>query len=172
MEDTLVLLKPDAVKRDIIGELIARFERTSLKLVGLKLLKVDEAFAAEHYPVTKEWAKGLGEKSRAAYAKRGIELKETDMEIATRVQGLLIDFLTSGPVVAMVLRGNAAVEIVRKIVGNTEPRQALPGTIRGDYSLDSYKWADEGKRSIHNMVHASGTVEEAKREIALWFRKA
>jgi len=105
-------------------------------------------------------------------AKKGIELKQTDLEIAKQVQNWLIKLLKSGPIVAMVLRGNNSIEIVRKIVGGTEPRTAAPGTIRGDYATDSYQDADRENRAIKNIAHASESEEEAKREIQVWFKKS
>lgn len=170
MEETLVLIKPEGVENKIVGEIISRFERAGLQLMGIKMVWPTEDLVERHYALTPEWIKGIAKKTRASFAKKGIEMQETDLEIAKRVQGWLKKHLKSGAVIAMVLRGNKAVEVVRKIVGATEPRSAAPGTIRGDYSTDSYDAADKEKRCIRNIIHASGTVEEARKEIAVWFR--
>jgi len=145
MERTLVLLKPDAVDRGLTGEIISRFERVGLKIAALKLVWPEKEHAAKHY--TEDLAKRRGQ----------------------HVRDLMIEMLTSGPVVAMCLEGVEAVEIVRKMVGTTEPKAAAPGTIRGDYSHVSFKHADSKKMGVYNLVHASGSVEEAPVEIAVWF---
>jgi nucleoside-diphosphate kinase len=170
-EETLVLIKPDGVQKNIIGEVISRFEKAGLRITGLKMVKPTEDQLESHYVLAPEWVSGLAQKTRESFAKKGIELKETDMQIAKRVQGWLKQSLGSGLIVAMVIRGNCAVEIVRKLVGSTEPRSAAAGTIRGDFSVDSYDLADVEKRSVKNVIHASSSVDEAKREIAVWFQK-
>jgi nucleoside-diphosphate kinase len=170
-EETLVLIKPDGVQKNIIGEVLSRFEKAGLRVTGLKMVKPTEDQLESHYVLTPEWVSGLAQKTRESFAKKGIELKETDMQIAKRVQTWLKQSLGSGLIVAMVIRGNCAVEIVRKLVGSTEPRSAAAGTIRGDFSVDSYDLADVEKRSVKNVIHASSSVDEAKREIAVWFQK-
>ncbi|MEM2873981.1 MAG: nucleoside-diphosphate kinase [Candidatus Nanoarchaeia archaeon] len=170
-QETLVLIKPDGVARGLVGEIISRFERAGLQITGLKLVKATEEQADAHYILSDEWVKSLAAKTRESYAKRGIELKETDYEIAKKVQTNLKRMLLAGPIVAMVVKGNCAIEIVRKLVGSTEPKSAAAGTIRGDYSTDSYDLADSEERAIWNLVHASSSEEEAKREIAVWFQK-
>jgi nucleoside-diphosphate kinase len=170
-EETLVLVKPDGVQKNIIGEVVSRFERAGLRVTGLKMVKPTEDQLESHYVLTPEWVSGLAQKTRESFAKKGIELKETDMQIAKRVQTWLKQSLGSGLIVAMVIRGNCAVEIVRKLVGSTEPKLAAAGTIRGDFSVDSYDLADVEKRSVKNVIHASSSVDEAKREIAVWFQK-
>jgi len=146
-EQTLVVIKPDGVERSLIGEIIKRFEQRGLKVIGLKMKWIDKKFAKEHY--TEDIEKRRGEKVRT----------------------LLLEFITEGPVVAMVIEGVNAIENVRKIVGDTEPRASPPGTIRGDFAHVSYSYADERKTAIRNLIHASGTREEAAKEIVLWFRK-
>lgn len=144
IERTLVLLKPDTVERALCGEVISRFEKVGLKIAGMKMIHVDSAFSKKHY---------------SAHVDKGF------------YQGLE-DFITSGPVVAMVLEGINAVELVRKMVGGTEPKGANPGTIRGDYAHHSYGWADNKGISIKNLIHASGEKEEADVEVALWFSES
>lgn len=144
-EQTLVLLKPDAVDRGVVGEILQRFERVGLKIVGMKMLQPTENHAKNHY--TEDLAIRRGED----------------------VRKMMIDMLVSGPVVAVVLEGIESVELVRKMIGGTEPKSAQPGTIRGDYSHVSYDHANSKGIGILNLIHASGSVEEAKTEIAVWF---
>lgn len=145
IECTLVLIKPDAVQRCLSGEIISRFEKAGLKIIGMKMQWVDKEFAKKHY--TEDIAIRRGE----------------------HIRTMLLDFITTGPVIALVVEGVEAVEVVRKLVGATEPKSAQPGTIRGDYCHMSYGYADNKKRTIPNAIHASGNKEEAKTEVALWF---
>lgn len=177
MERTVVLVKPDGVKRALIGEIISRFEKAGMKVVAMKMIWVDEDFAAKHYPVSREeWVKGMGEKTLKTYAEYGKDAKEElgtmdPMVIGKMVAKWNLEFLSSRPVVAMVLEGNHAITMVRKIVGATVPTSADPSTIRGTYSVDSPVRANETKRAVHNLIHASGNPEEAKFEEELWFHK-
>ncbi len=171
IDQTLVLVKHDGVARSLVGEVIKRFEALGLKLCALKMVLADEKLAENHYRATKEWVKSVAEKTRKSFAERGINLKESDKEIADRVRRWNKQFLREGPIVAMVLEGPHAIELIRKLVGHTEPRQALPGTIRGDFGYESYALGDYKQRPIRNLVHASSSKEEAIREIGLWFRK-
>jgi nucleoside-diphosphate kinase len=141
IEQTLVLVKPDGVKRGLTGDIIKRFEQRGLKIVGLKMVQVNSDFAKKHYAahVDKDFYPGLEK------------------------------FIISGPVMAMVLEGVDSVEVVRKIVGSTEPKSAPVGTIRGDYAHSSTEHANEKEESVQNLIHASGNSEEAKEEVALWF---
>ena len=176
-EKTLVVLKPDAVKRGLIGEIIKRFERVGLKLVACKMLQVSKELADKHYPLSRrEFIEGMGKKTLENYKDMGIDpIKEmgTDdpYEIGKVIREWLIEMITSGPVLAMVWEGPHAVELVRKITGHTLPLKAAPGTIRGDFSFDSSYLANTGKRAIKNLIHASGDPEEAEYEINLWFSK-
>lgn len=177
VERTLVLVKPDGVKRALVGEIVSRFEKRGLKITGMKMIWVDEGMVRKHYPTEREeWVTGIGEKTLKAYADYGTDPKEhlgtmDPHEIGLLVCKWLVDYLTSGPVVAMILEGPHAITAVRKIAGYTYPDTAVPGTIRGDYSIDSPDLANMTKRSGMNLVHASGNKEEAEFEIALWFRK-
>lgn len=171
MERTMVFVKPDGVMRGLTGEIIARVERSTLKLIGLKMLVASKEFAGKHYTDDEGWYKSVGEKAIAAAEKRGERLDMRPVEIGKLVRSRLMDFISMGPVVAMVFEGNNAVAKVRAIVGATSPEQAAPGTIRGDFSTDSFSYADSSDRPIQNLIHASGDVEEGKREIALWFKK-
>jgi nucleoside-diphosphate kinase len=177
VEQTVVLVKPDGVKRALIGEIISRFEKRGLKVVGMKMVWVDEEMVRKHYPTTRrEWVSKIGEKTLEAYKQYGTDPNEhlgtmDPYEIGLLICKWLVDYLTSGPVVAMVLEGPHAISAVRKIAGYTYPDTAVPGTIRGDLSIDSPDLANMTKRSGMNLVHASGNKEEADFEIELWFRK-
>lgn len=174
MERTVVIIKPDGVKRGLVGEIVSRFERVGLKVVALKMVEKDKEFIGRHYREDEDWMRQMGEKTLKNYKDYGLDTKkemgtEDPLEIGKMVRVWLIDYLTSGPVVAAVLEGNHAVDNVKKIAGHTLPTYALPGTIRGDYSLDSSVLANTQKRAIKNLVHISGSTEEAKYEVSLWF---
>ena len=170
-ERTLVIVKPDGIQRALIGEIIRRYERTGLKLVALKMLIPTEAMIEEHYLLDPNWKKSVGEKAISSYVKKGEKPPSTDpIEVADSVVVSLKKYMTSGPVIAMVWEGGHAVELVRKITGSTEPSSASIGTIRGDFVLDSYQMADTDTRAIRNLIHASGTVPEAEKEIPHWFK--
>jgi nucleoside-diphosphate kinase len=175
-ERTLVLVKPDGVKRGLIGDIIQRFEQRSLKIIALKMIWATRDEMDNHYPKDDTWTRRVGEKTAKTYEKYGYDLKgelgTTDLlAIGKMVRGWLLDFMTSGPVVKMVVQGVHAVDMVRKIAGVTMPYMADMGTIRGDYSVDSAAAANKEKRSVHNIVHASETQEEAAHEIGNWFTK-
>lgn len=170
IEKTLVLLKPDSVQRGLIGEIISRFERVGLKIIGMKMVYADEKLAGEHYADDEEWYKSVGEKASNAAKKRGVEEKRTPVEIGMAVRDMLMSYISMSPVIALVLEGHGAVKLVRKLVGDTNPQSSAPGTIRGDYTIDSYALADTSGRPIQNLIHASGEVHEAEREIKLWFK--
>lgn len=174
MERTLVLIKPDAFKRGLVGEIISRFERVGLKLEGMKILNATIEIVEKHYPDDKNWIRSVGKKTIDTYEKYNLNIIEDlgtndALKIGKLVRKWLIQHLTSGPVSVLILSGNHAVEIVRKIVGNTVPIFAELGTIRGDFSIDSPDLSARERRVLLNLVHASETVEEAKREISLWF---
>ena len=143
IEKTLVLVKPDGVQRSLVGEIIRRFERAGLKIVAIKMVRMARDFSEKHYDA------------------------HVDKDFYPRLE----KFMVSGPVVAMVLEGLHAVEIVRKLVGATEPSKAAPGTIRGDYAMHSYEYTQSKGMAVRNLVHASGDTEDAKKEVALWFKK-
>lgn len=169
-ERTLVMIKPDGVQRALIGEIIRRYERTGLKLVALKMLMPDEKMVEKHYTVDPGWIKKVGEKSIISYQNKGLEAPFKDPEECGRaVLGRLKKYLTTGPVIAMIWQGNKAVGIVRKLTGGTEPLTSDVGTIRGDLTVDSYDMSDLDDRAIRNLIHASGSTDEAEKEIAIWF---
>jgi|SRR3989344_4480529 len=177
-EKTLVLIKPDGVKRGLIGEVIGRFESRGLKIVALGLVGPTKAKMDKHYPRDKEWITNLGKNTEKSYKEFSIPstLKEDygteDLyEIGKKVREWLINFMTSGPIVKMVVEGPHSIKMVRKIVGPTVPAFAESGTIRGDFSIDSPDLANMKKRAVQNLIHASGNKEEAEYEINLWFSK-
>jgi nucleoside-diphosphate kinase len=174
MEKTFVMIKPDGVQRGLTGQVIARFERAGLKLVGLKMVHPTKKQVETHYPSTDRWFTIVGEKTLTSYRELGRDPKKdlgTDqaLEIGKIVKGWLVEFISSSPVVCMVWEGNHAIQNVRRLVGNTLPIKANPGTIRGDFTCDSPDLANVKKRPIRNIVHASGDSEEARHEISLWF---
>ncbi len=174
-EKTLVLLKPDAVARGLVGEIINRFEKAGLVLVAAKMVTPTEDLANKHYPTDRRpFIEGMGNKTLETYQEHGIDAKEdlgTDdaHEIGLKIQGWMVGFITSGPVMAIVLQGDNAIAKVREMAGHTVPAKADAGTIRGDYSNDTPVLANKEKRPILNLVHASGDKEEADFEINLWF---
>jgi nucleoside-diphosphate kinase len=148
MQRTLILIKPEAVQRHLVGKIISRFEDAGLKIIGMKQVWVDRKFAEKHY--TKDIAERRGEKVREQ----------------------LLKYITEGPVVAMVLEGVNAIDNVRRIVGGTEPKSSPPGTIRGDFAHVSFAYADKKNLPVKNLIHASSDEKDAKNEIELWFKSS
>ena len=146
LQRTLVLLKPDAIHRGVVGEILHRFERVGAKMVGMKMLISDKDTAMKHY--TEDVARRRGQK----------------------VRDLMVEMLTSGPVIAVVFEGIEIVEVVRKLVGATEPKVSAPGTIRGDFSHVSFGYADVRGIGVINLIHASASPDEAEVEISVWFK--
>ena len=147
LERTLILFKPDAVQRGVVGEILARFERVGLKIIGTKMIAPDREHYYKHYEEIGQVITRRGEKTF----------------------NNVLDTMNEGPVIAMALEGIEAVELVRKLVGSTEPKSSAPGTIRGDYSHMSYGYGDEQEKGIPNLIHASGDLTDAKQEIPHWF---
>lgn len=171
-ERTLVIIKPDGVQRTLIGEIVKRYERAGLKLVGVKMLVPTAEMIEKHYTLDPQWRLKTGEKTIKGYVDKGLTPPVSDpLKITEILLGNLKRYMTAGPVIAMVWEGVHAVAIVRKITGSTEPLMSDVGTIRGDFVLDSYQMSDLDKRSVRNLVHASGSVKEAQDEIAHWFKK-
>jgi nucleoside-diphosphate kinase len=168
-ERSLVLIKPDGVQRGLVGEIISKFEKKGLKIVAMKMVWPTEEMARRHYDQPEHAARALGEKTIAAYKEKGIDLDKDPMEIAKDIQKKLVHYLSGGPIVAMVIEGAHAITHVRKIRGGTNPLSADVGSITAEYTVDSYFIADEDGRAVRNLVHASGSVEEAEVEIKIWF---
>ncbi len=167
-ERTLILIKPDGVKRKLVGEIVSRFEKVGLKIIAIKMLVPTKALAQRHYPSTPDWYRSVGKKLIGTYGKEKVK---DPLKVGKIVKKRLCEFVSSGPVVAIVLKGPQAVDIARKIVGSTEPLKSDVGTIRGDFTVDSYKLADQEDRAVQNLVHASSSRKESKREINVWFNK-
>ena len=171
-ERTLVIIKPDGVQRSLIGEIIKRYEQSGLKMVAIKMTLPTEEMVEKHYLVDPGFKMKAGSKAIKSYKDKGEKPPSDDPEkVGENVLAVLKKYLTCSPVVAMVWQGAHAVELVRKATGSTEPRTSDVGTIRGDYVLDSYSMADTDGRAIRNLIHASGNLDEAEKEIALWFDK-
>ncbi|MCX6702299.1 MAG: nucleoside-diphosphate kinase [Candidatus Wolfebacteria bacterium] len=169
-ERTFVAVKPDGVQRGMIGEIIKRYERSGLKLVGIKMVVPAVELVEKFYSIDPEWKRKAGEKAIAAYVKKGKTPPVNDpMQVGEIVLDKLKKYLASGPVVAMVWQGMHAVGIIKKITGITEPLTSDAGTIRGDLTIDSYEVADMDGRATRNLVHCSTSIEEAEKEIPLWF---
>ncbi|MBM2820547.1 MAG: ndk [Candidatus Berkelbacteria bacterium] len=175
-EITVVLIKPDGVKRGLTGDITSRIEQRGLKIIALGMVEPTRPLIDDHYPKNKEWINRLGEKTMSTYSKYNIDPEEQlgtsdTLKIGTMVREWLLDFMTSGPLVKMVVKGIHAIDMVRKLAGHTLPNMADMGTIRGDYSVDSPASANRDNRAVHNIIHASETPEEAAKEIDLWFKK-
>ena len=169
-EKSLVIIKPDGVQRSLIGEIIKRLERVGLKLIALKFEIPTPEQAKKHYTIDPNWIEKTGKKSLTGLEKNGKDISGIDpIEVGEAILSRLQKYLSSGPVVIMVWQGAHAVDVIRKLVGGTEPRTSDVGTIRGDFVHDSYTIADLENRSVRNVVHASGTIEEAIKEISTWF---
>lgn len=171
-----MLIKPDGVRKGLIGEIIKRMEQRDLKVVALEMFQPAKSEMDKHYPKDEKWLTRIGEKTSGTYAKYDRDIKKDFgtndlLKIGKEVRTWLINFMVSAPMVKMVVQGVHAVDMVRKIVGPTMPYLAEMGTIRGDYSADSAISANTEKRAVFNLVHASETPDEAKHEIAHWFGK-
>lgn len=176
IQQTVVLVKPDGVRRKMIGEVISRFEKVGLKVLALKMVWVDSDFIGKHYPDKEDYLKSVGDKTLENYLKYGYDPNESlgtnnPVEIGKLVRKWNMDMMGNGPLVAILLEGIESVLLVRKMVGPTNLASALPGTIRGDFSSDSLMLANLEKRPIKTLIHASGSIEEAEFEKKLWFKE-
>ncbi len=168
-ERTFVILKPDAVQRGLVGEIIKRIEQTGLKLVALKMINATENQLWAHYNKDDAWYLKKGNNTIEERKKLGLPIEKEAIEYGKDIIRALVKFMSCGPIVAMIWEGNQAVGIVKKIVGSTEPLTSDSGTIRGDYTLDSYNLASLDDRAVRNLIHCSDPVEDAAREIPIWF---
>lgn len=168
-ERTLVIIKPDGVQRSLMGEIVSRFERTGLKMVGMKFGMLDEKKVWEHYNKDDAWFLKKGAKIAEDRKANGLAADKESIEYGKDIIHALVTFMTCGPVLAFVLQGNQAVAVVKKLVGETEPATSDVGTIRGDLTIDSYAIAAVDDRAVRNLIHCSDNLADAEREIALWF---
>lgn len=175
VEKTLIILKPDVLQRGLVGTVIETFENVGLKLMVAKMLKPDEQIIKNHYPGTKEWIKEMGEKTLASFQQAKLDVKKTmntddPNKLGQFVYERLIKYWMEGPIVAMVWEGPSAVTVARKLRGHTIPVLADPGTLHATYSFDSSPLSASLNRVVKTFVHASGSIEEAEREIKYWFK--
>ncbi len=168
-ERTFVILKPDTVQRSLMGEVIKRFELAGLKVTAMKMFVPDEERLIKHYNKTDEWFLRKGTNIVNDLMAQGLPIDKEPIEYGKDIIRTVVKYMTAGPVVAMVLEGNQSVAVVTKIVGTTEPSTSDVGTIRGDYTIDSYGHASFENRAVRNLIHCSDAVSEAEREIAIWF---
>ena len=171
-ECTFVIVKPDGVQRGLVGEIIKRYERTGLKLVGMRFGVADEKKFWEHYNKDDAWFLQKGTKILEDKKKNGLPADKEPMEYGKDIIRQLVKFMTCGPVLMMVWEGNQAAAVIKKITGGTEPSTSDVGTIRGDLTVDSYNIAAVDDRAVRNLIHCSESADEAKREIAIWFTDA
>ncbi len=170
-EQSLVIIKPDGIQRSLIGEIIKRYEKTGLKLIAIKMFVPSVSLIEKHYLIDPQWPINVGTKALASYKNKGQKPPSNDpKKIGMLVLSHLKKYLSAGPVIAMTWQGMHAVSVIRKITGSTEPCTSDVGTIRGDYTIDSYQISDVDNRSVRNLVHASGSPQEAEKEIPLWFK--
>ena len=168
-ERTLVFVKHDGIQRTLVGEIIKRLERTGLKIVALKMFVPDMERVIKHYGKDAVWYETKGARMIETMKGNGENITKSAIEYGKDIEQAVLKYITSGPVVGMILEGNQAVGIVKKLVGSTEPLSSDVGTIRGDYTLDSYMLTDVDKRAVRNLVHCTDKPEEAEKEITLWF---
>ncbi len=172
-ERTFVILKPDTIQRGLVGEIIQRFERIGLKIVGLKMHIADEKKLWDHYNKDDAWFLKKGLKIVENRKGLGLPIEKEAIEYGRDIIGVVVKYMRAGPVVSMVLEGNQAANVVKRIVGGTEPTTADSGTIRGDFAIDSYYLCDvDGSRGLRNLVHCTDMADgegAAEREIGIWF---
>jgi nucleoside-diphosphate kinase len=171
-ERTLVIVKPDGVQRGLIGETIKRIEQTGLKLVALKITRATEDLCWEHYQKDDTWYQEKGANTIKNLETANLPIEKEAIEYGKDIIKQLVSFMTAGPVVPMVFEGNQAVGIVKKLVGSTEPLSSDVGTLRGDFTIDSYDLATVENRAVRNLIHCTGDAGEEDREIDLWFNSA
>lgn len=173
-ERTLVIIKPDAVMRGLIGVICQRFEQTGLRIVASKMIFPTRELLNGHFPKSEDWVRGMGEKTLETYLEYGIDPIEIfgtadALAIGLKIKEWNYHYLMLGSVMAIVFEGVHAVNTVRKLIGHTLPYKATPGTIRGDFSINAPDLANVVGSACKNLVHASGTIEEANQEISNWF---
>lgn len=173
-EKTYVMIKPDGVRKGLTGEIIRRFEQRDLKIVALEMFQPTHDLINDHYPKDETWITRLGEKTKSTYEKYGYDMMADfgtidTSKIGPEIRKWLVNYMLSAPLIKMVVQGTHAVDVVRKIAGDTMPYKADMGTIRGDFSIDSPALANKEKRAVMNVIHCSETPEEAEHEIKHWF---
>lgn len=170
-ERSLVLLKTDAVQRSLVGEIIKRFEQTGLKISAMKMVEATETQLLDHYNKDDVWYQKKGEGIVEDLKSQGRDIEKEAIEYGKDIIRTVVKYMQASPIVALVLEGNKATSVVTKIVGSTEPSTSDVGTIRGDYTVDSFSHATYEDRAVRNLVHQSESPEEAEREIKIWFKE-
>lgn len=172
-ERTFVILKPDTIQRGLVGEIIQRFERIGLKIVGMKMHMADEAKLWQHYNKDDAWFLKKGERIVENRKSIGLPIEKEAIEYGKDIIRVVVNYMKAGPVVSIVLEGNNSAAVVKRLVGGTEPATADTGTIRGDYAIDSYLLCDtDGSRGLRNLIHCTDIADgegAATREIGIWF---
>lgn len=167
---TLVLLKPDAIQRSLVGEIIKRIEQTGLKFTAFKFVLATEDQLVRHYHKDDTWCLEKGNRILADRKAHDLPIEKDALSYGKEIIDLIVKFMTAGPVLAFVVEGNESVAVVKKIVGATEPKTSDVGTIRGDFTVDSYDHSSVQNRAVRNLVHCSESPEEAEREVQVWFK--
>lgn len=170
-ERTLIAIKPESIQRHLVGEFISKFEKRGLKITACKMVVPSQEQIGRHYPDSEQWYLATGTKTLKNYQERGIKVTKGPIEIAKVVRERLVNHFTDRPLILMIWEGPHAIALGRKTAGATNPLVADIGSIRGDYSTESYELADDIERAAHTLVHASESTTEAEREIGIWFDK-
>jgi nucleoside-diphosphate kinase len=172
-ERTLVLIKPDVLQRQLVGEILTRFERKGIKMTAIKMLNATKEQVGEHYIDEESYLIETGEKAKKGAIARGEDVSNwNSLERGKKIRQQNINYLTCGPIIAIVFEGFGVITQVRKILGSASPAEGDIGTIRDDYSIDTYALADYIDRSTMTMLHASDSVENAERELKIWFKES
>jgi len=168
-ERTFVILKPDTVQRSLIGEVIKRFEQTGLKITAMKMAVPTEEQLQKHYNKDDAWFEAKGQNMVKDLEAQGKEITKEPIEYGRDIIRTIVHYMTAAPVIMMIVEGNKSIDVVTKLVGTTEPATSDVGTVRGDYTIDSYSHSAHENRAVRNLVHCSDVPVEAEREIAIWF---
>lgn len=168
-ERTFVILKPDAIQRGLVGDILSRFEKVGLKTVAMKMIVATEEQCFAHYNKNDEWYERKGKGVISNLEAQGRAAQKEAIEYGKDIVRALAKYMTAGPSICVVLEGNKSVNVVTKLVGGTEPTTSDIGTIRGDLTLDSYDVANSDDRAVRNLIHCSESPQEAAREISIWF---
>ena len=173
-ERTFVIIKPDGIQRGLAGDIINRFEKIGLKIVAMKMIMATEEQCWSHYQKSDEWYTKKGTKTVENLKSQGITPNQEAIEYGKDIVRALVKFMTASPVVIMIIEGNEARAIVKRITGGTEPATSESGTIRGDYAIDSYNICDIDKRAVRNLIHCTDPADgdgEYEREAKVWFKE-
>jgi len=168
-ERTFVIIKPDGVQRNLVGEIIKRFENVGLKMTAMKMIVAKEQQIWDHYNKDDAWFEAKGQGVVENRKEAGLKIEKEAIDYGRDIIKVMVDYMTASPIITMIFEGNAATSVVTKLVGGTEPTTSDIGTIRGDYAIDSYQIANQDERAVRNLIHCSEDPKEAEREIKIWF---